>query len=488
MAGAGCCSVAHAQQPDLKAQVEKANRALGQGEFGEAASIYRLLIKYSPDNGALWMNLGLAEYMQGEYRQASGHLRSALKFDSSLLPAHIFLGASLLNLQEPSQAILPLQRAVSLQPDNAMARQFLGDAYLTLGKFDLAREQFLKLCSLVPQNALAWVGLGQSYEGLARNHFHSLQRQFPNAYWTKFLMAEEFFVQQKYPQALALYRQVLAAQGDLSEARSAIVEIYRLTDHLDWAKQEQEAGGAFPARDCQNPSPACSFQQGDYERVLQLVPATKTQDAEAMFWLARACDRLAVAAFAKLDELPESADRHQVLAQIYTDQYRYVDAVKEWRAALQIAPNHLPYEKGLAVALYESREYEAAEHVLQNLLQAEPDSGQWAFLLGSSLLNQHKASEAIPYLAKAVKKAPKLMPVQQALAAAYLQTGDPQSAIPYLETALPLDQDGSVRYQLAQAYHRVGRHKEGEAMLQQYQQRQKPAASNEPKEGEITPP
>ncbi len=484
--GAGANVLVKGQQLELNAKVEQAKQALQAGQFDQAAAIYRELIRSAPGNSSLLLNLGLAEYMGGGSQEAIVHFRAALKLDPNLFPARMFLGASFLNLGETAKSLIHLQKAVALRPESPMARQFLGDAYLTLEDFSAARGQFARLCSLTPKSPLAWVGLGQSYDGLAQKASASLQHDAPDSYWTRLLMAEELVGQQKYADALSLYRQALHLRADLHEVHAAIAEIYRLTGHPKWEEIELQKEGTLPARDCAKQSLACSFEQGDYTRVLQQADTSK--DVEAVFWVTRAYDRLASAAFAKLDELPESADRHQVMAQMYAIQNRYVDAAREWREALQMAPNNLPYEKGFAVALYENREYESAEQLLHKLLQVEPDSARWNFMLGSSLLNQHRVEEAVPYLTQAIKKNPKLPQLQQALAMAYMQSGNVQAAIPYLESALTLDTDGSLRYQLAQAYQRTGRHREADEMLRQYEQMRKEASAAQPKDAEITPP
>ena len=69
--------------------------------------------------------------------------------------------------------------------------------------------------------------------------------------------------------------------------------------------------------------------------------------------------------------------------------------------------------------------------------------------------------------------------------------GQPSAAIPHLEVALPLDDDGSLRYQLARAYQATGQAEGAKKTLEDYQQRQK--ADREEKsrleeELKITPP
>ena len=63
--------------------------------------------------------------------------------------------------------------------------------------------------------------------------------------------------------------------------------------------------------------------------------------------------------------------------------------------------------------------------------------------------------------------------VKDALGRAYMQVGEAEKAVPALEAALSIDVDGSLHYQLAQAYIQTGRRAEAKAPLAKYQEMQR---------------
>jgi predicted Zn-dependent protease len=92
---------------------------------------------------------------------------------------------------------------------------------------------------------------------------------------------------------------------------------------------------------------------------------------------------------------------------------------------------------------------------------------------GNILLSSEETEKAIPFLKASLKLNPKLLAAHHALGRAYMQVGQASAAIPHLEAALPIDEDGSLRYQLARAYQATGQAEAAKKTLEEYQQRQK---------------
>jgi predicted Zn-dependent protease len=79
------------------------------------------------------------------------------------------------------------------------------------------------------------------------------------------------------------------------------------------------------------------------------------------------------------------------------------------------------------------------------------------FTKGDILLSSQETAQAIPCLEMALKTDATLLPAHHALGRAYMLAGKPAAAIPHLQAALPIDQDGSLRYQLSRAYQAAGK-------------------------------
>ena len=106
---------------------------------------------------------------------------------------------------------------------------------------------------------------------------------------------------------------------------------------------------------------------------------------------------------------------------------------------------------------------------LRQFLNAEPDSANLNFFVGDSLLETEQIEPAVPYLEKALRLDPKLLPAHAALGLCYGRLGQAQKAIPHLKTALNLDKDGSLHYQLARAYQATGQPALAKTMMEEYQ-------------------
>src|SRR5262249_4905846 len=97
--------------------------------------------------------------------------------------------------------------------------------------------------------------------------------------------------------------------------------------------------------------------------------------------------------------------------------------------------------------------------------------------------------KSIPYLEKSVRRDPALLPAHASLGLAYSRTGKSAEAAKHLEAALPLDDDGSLHYQLARAWQAAGLTEKARTMMEQYQeiQRKLQAQKSEAAQ-EIAPP
>ena len=112
-------------------------------------------------------------------------------------------------------------------------------------------------------------------------------------------------------------------------------------------------------------------------------------------------------------------------------------------------------------------------------------------MTGDTLLDLQRAEEAIPLLKHAVVRDPKSLAAHKSLARADLAEGKMFEAIPHLKLVLPGDEDGSLHFQLAQAYRASGQTELAKKTLAEYQAIQNSAAAAREaakRETEITAP
>jgi tetratricopeptide (TPR) repeat protein len=143
---------------------------------------------------------------------------------------------------------------------------------------------------------------------------------------------------------------------------------------------------------------------------------------------------------------------HELLAKSFGLQARYTDAADEWRKALRYAPGDTRLTRELARALWLDRDYESSRPLLENLIAAGAQPAEVYLQLGDILQRVEGHDKALPHLEAAVRHNPKLLPARAALGRAYLELDRPAEAIPHLQAALPVDDQGALLFQLSRAF------------------------------------
>ncbi len=482
-------SSSSAQSNDLAAKSQRAKEFMAQGKFAEAILLYRELNQAVPGNPGLMLNLGMALHLTGDDRASIPQLEAVVKLDPKLVPAWLFLGAARLELGQARTGLEALKMVLHLQPDHRGALEMLASALLSLDRPTEAANQYHKLAELDPESSAAWYGLGRSYESLSVRAFDELQQTAPESEYWLALVADARLHEQQLSGAFYLYRRALEKAPAMRGLHRAVAEIYRQTEHPDWASIEEQKEVSLPPPDCRTPTFECQFREGQFP---QLLAATKGANTpESHYWRSRAYNELALQSFTRLGQLPPSLEQHELKANIYNGQKKYADAVEEWREALKLSPTDKQIQKQLAISLKFSQDYGAALPILQRLLEGQPASAELSFLVGETLVDLQRVEEAIPVLKHALARDPKLLAAHKALARAYLAAGSAAQAIPHLQAALATDEDGSLHYQLASAYQASGQPSLSKQALLKYQKIQGSAVATREaakQEVEITAP
>jgi tetratricopeptide (TPR) repeat protein len=473
-------------QDNLVLKSQTANQAMAERRFTQAVQLYSELVRAIPDNPGMLMNLGLALHSAGRYREAIPQFAAALKLQPDLTAAKFLTGMSRLKLGEPLAAIAPLSEAVQAEPANPLFRLELADSLLSPGRFSESATHFRKLAELTPQDPRAWQGLGLSYLGLGRQTFEALEKRAPDSEYVLVLLANTRVKEQQYRSAFALYRRALERNGGLRGVHAAVAAIYRATGHAGWADVEEDRERRLPPPDCSAASAECAFQAGHHEQVIAMPDSRET-----LYWKNRSYSELAVTALQQLLRLPPSPQIHELMAEALDLQGEHRQAANELREALQLAPGDRRLEELLAKTLWRSRDFGQAGPLLEKLLRADPNSAELNFQLGDVLLQQEEAEKAIPWLEKAVKIRPGLLSAHASLARAYVRAGQPAAAIPHYKAALPLDDDGSLHFQLARACEGAGNSTLAQQAMRQFEEISRSKASMKSglgQESEITAP
>lgn len=464
-----------AQPEDLALKSQRAKELMASGRFEQAIPICKELVSAMPGNPGLLLNLGLAEHMAGHEREAVLVFEAVLKTQPALLPALLSLGAARLALKEPLLAVGPLQKAVATEPANPDARGMLADALNGAGQFDQAAEQYRKLTELSPNDPRAWYGLGMTYQAMATNAFERLQKANPQSAFLEALIADTRVQRHQYRSAFFFYNEALKELQKTHGIHGALAEVYRKTGHPDWAATEDAKEQALGKADCAAHPGECSFLAGhDLQAVSLTQPARGgAASAEALYWRAKAANELSLQSLVRLGQLPPSVELHQLRAEIARDQNQHLESAKEWRAALELAPENPRLQKELAIAYFLGADYKAALAETEKALRRDPKSAELNFTAGDSWLRLEEPEKAVPYLRAALAADPNMRAADASLGLSLSRLGKFAEAVPHLEKALQLDDDGSLHYQLSRAYQASGNSIKAQAAMAKYQELQK---------------
>lgn len=449
----------------------EAKQAMAGSRFGRAAELYSQLLPLAPENIGMLANLGMALHLSGQDAEALEPLSKVVARDATVFPAQLFLGLSFLRLGEIEKGVGPLEQAAKLDPKHTGVRQTLGDAYTQMGRPSQALPHRLKLTQLAADVPSSWALLAMTYDQLAQQSFERLQDAAPESPYVLRLLADMRFSQQQYPSAYFLYREALDRKPGWRGLHAVIAAIYSRTEHSDWAEAEQQNEAALGDIDCEAERFECLYAQSKLQELQVLTADLATP--EGLYWQTQVFNRLASQAFEHLEQMPPSAELHATLAQAYRDRLRHKEAAEQWTAALRLDPKNPDLAAELTISLYQSRQFEAAEPRLRELVGKEPEFANWRFMLGDILLSRQNVEQALPFLERAVDLDANLLPAHHALGRVYMQLGEDAKAVPHLKLALPLDQDGSLHYQLARAYQTLGDREAARPLLQKYQAMQR---------------
>ena len=466
-----CAGLLAAQNEDLAALSRTVKQLMAGGHFEEAIPLCEQLVKAMPGSPGLVLNLGLAEEMAGHPGKAVPRFEEVLQVEPGNVPALTSLATVQLQLNHPQLALVPLKKLLSLEPSNHDARGMFAGALMGVDRFDEAAEQYRKLTAEDATDVKAWYGLGKAYESLADRSLKRISQHAPESPYAAALIAYSRLDRQQYPSAFFFFRQAEEKLPKLRGLHAALAKIYQETGHTEWAAIEEKEEERLPPPSCSADPAECYFVQNRYLESAKAAAANLT--TPSLFWGAKAYHQLALEAFARLGGLPESVESHALKAQLFHGHNQEIEAANEWRAALRLAPGNKRLETELATSLFLAHDYQPAMLLIQELLPGENSSPDLNFMMGESLLRTEQPDRAVPYLETALHENSKMLPAHASLGFALAKLDHGVDAIPHLEKALALDDDGSMHYTLARAYQQAGNPQRSRQLMEEYQGIQK---------------
>lgn len=426
------------QAEDPAARARQAQELVISGKSEGAIPIYRDLISQFPHNGTLFLNLSIAEYNAKNYENAANDAITALRLDPRLVSSNLFLGASYLELGKYEAALEPLNNVVTANPGDRNARLMLSQALLETGRIKDALESFRISTELLPANPKAWYGLGRVYDALAVAAAEQVQSAPVSAY-SLAISGNTNLDQKRLGSAYEAYSKSLAAGPVLLDVCSGLAQIYKDVGHPGWIRD-----------DCRS-SKISNGQNPAYAAYV----GYRQQAREA---------------YDHLTQLPASLELHLHTAGTFDKIGNCVEAAKEWRKSLELAPQSRAIQTGLAWSSYRCRDYETTLKVVGDLLKSDQGAASLNFLYGATLLNLQQPDRAISYLTSALTINSDFVPAHTALGQALLLAGKAEEAIPHLQRGMPTDEDGTVHFELLRALQLTKQTERARIALNEYQE------------------
>lgn len=141
----------------------RAVAAMQSGDWPEARSQWREVVRLEPGNAGAWSNLGKVEFRLKEYDAACDHLEKAVSLRPALSDSWITLGFVYAELGAPMRAISCLTRAVHENPADPETRNALAIHLKKIGWTSAAESELLKAIDTEPKFAEAHFNLAVMY-------------------------------------------------------------------------------------------------------------------------------------------------------------------------------------------------------------------------------------------------------------------------------------------------------------------------------------
>lgn len=205
----------------------------------------------------------------------------------------------------------------------------------------------------------------------------------------------------------------------------------------------------------------CAYDSGDFRTSFlasQKAMESDPRNPAAWYWRIKASQVLALNALVRAGLVaPGSPTVHIMLGDVYRHRGKFNQAEAEYRKAIQLEPRSVSAHLGLAATFYRTFQLDKALPELKVVLRLVPQNPEANFMMGDILAYHHEFDQAEPYAKAALHGESYNLPLVHALLGKiYAHQGLTTKAIKELQQALPYDHDGSLHYQIAMLYKRVG--------------------------------
>lgn len=263
----------------------------------------------------------------------------------------------------------------------------------------------------------------------------------------------------KFGESIESFRQVLAHDAQYSEVHFFLGVSYFGENDFNQAIRsfELELGTPKPHRRCRYYLALALQAAGRIdESISQLnrTVAENPKDADALYQLARIYKNASLQAIESLKALDQdSFQLHALMGEVYADDERYAEAVKEYQAALAKRPDATGIHYAIGVTHWVQHELDAAKKEFMEALKENPNDTLTNLYLGDIAVHEERFTEAHGYLSVAERGQPSMPQVHVLLGKCYRGENEPEKAKTEFLAAIQTDPTAAQpHYLLAQVY------------------------------------
>jgi tetratricopeptide (TPR) repeat protein len=182
--------------------------------------------------------------------------------------------------------------------------------------------------------------------------------------------------------------------------------------------------------------------------------ADNPKDADALYQLARIYKNASLQSIESLKALDQdSFQLHALMGEVYADEERHAEAIKEYQAALAKRPDATGIHYAIGVAYWVQHQLDAAKKEFMDALKENQNDALTNLYLGDIAVHDQRFTEAHGYLSVAEKGQPNMPQLHVLLGKCYRGENEPEKAKTEFLAAIQADPTAAQpHYLLAQVY------------------------------------
>ena len=263
----------------------------------------------------------------------------------------------------------------------------------------------------------------------------------------------------KFGESIESFKQVLAHEAQYPEVNFFLGVSYFGENDFNQAIRsfELELGTPKPHRRCRYYLALALQAAGRIDETISQLNRTVAEnpkDADALYQLARIYKNASLQAIERLKALDQdSFQLHALMGEVYADDERYAEAIKEYQAALAKRPDATGIHYAIGVAHWVQHELDAAKKEFLDALKENPNDALTNLYLGDIAVHDEHFTEAHAYLNVAERGQLNMPQVHVLLGKCYRGENDPEKAKIEFLAAIQADPTAAQpHYLLAQVY------------------------------------